>query len=257
MPKFNASRMLLPERISLAKERTAKVMHHLRAIIEMHEANAIIVYSPTLAEQIPVSYAAHAFNQFQSSMHFFEIVRLCALWDGVDRDKENVPTIIELIDDSYVIANLTAETRAHWSSRPLPRSYDSSRDQETQKAIQEAMQRSQEKWADKQAAETASRLNMAIAKAKSVFASPKLCSVLNIRHKHIAHSLTETSLERKGSVHPMKYGDEQWLFEQTLQIVDDLHIGINGASFMWGDAIRIARRNAESLWKSCTFAVAE
>lgn len=126
-----------------------------------------------------------------------------------------------------------------------------------QKAVQEAMQRHQEKWADEQAAKTASRLENAIAQAKSVAASPRLRSVLNIRHKHLAHSLTETSLERKGSVHPMNYGDERWLFEETLEIVDCLHIGINGAAFMWKDARRIARRNAEALWKSCTFTVTD
>lgn len=86
--------------------------------------------------------------------------------------------------------------------------YNSSLDQDMQKAVQEAMQRHQEKWADEQAAKTPSRLENAIAQAKSVAASPRLRSVLNIRHKHLVHSLTETSLERKGSVHPMNYGDE-------------------------------------------------
>jgi hypothetical protein len=32
-------------------------------------------------------------------MHQFEIVRLCALWDGADAEKENIPTVIELIND--------------------------------------------------------------------------------------------------------------------------------------------------------------
>lgn len=133
MPPLNASSMPSAERVSLAKQRTRKVVDQLRASIEMHEANAIVVYSPTLAEQIPESHAAHAFNQFQSSMYFFEIIRLCALWDGADRDKghpvgpmgssfpskhgedirnqrsrgsprtaSDVPTIIELIDDAYI-----------------------------------------------------------------------------------------------------------------------------------------------------------
>jgi hypothetical protein len=246
--------MRVTERISLAKERTRNVVDHLRAIIQMHEANAIVVYSPTLAEQIPTSHAAHAFDQFQRSMHLFEIIRLCALWDGSDRDKENIPTIIELIDDLHVLDVLTEEVRVHWVNMPaLNKTF--STDKETQEAIEEAIRRRKEEWADEQAAKTNCTLNNAIAKTKRVKASPRLESVLNIRHKHLAHSLTETNLERKGTVHPMKYGDEAWLFEETLTIVDGLNIGINGAGFAWDHALQIARRNAEALWKSCTFTV--
>jgi hypothetical protein len=195
-------------------------------------------------------------------MYFFEIVRLCALWDGPDRDKENVPTInvptiIELIDDADVLPMLTGETQAHWPNATPPRLYHTSSVRATQKAEQEAVQWHREKWADEQAAETAGRLDNAIAQAKSVIASPRLRSVLNIRHKHLAPSLTETREERKGFVHPMKYGDERWLFEETLNIVRDLHVGINGAAFNWEGARRIARRNAEALWKFCTFTVSD
>ena len=261
MPPSKTSSMSVANRVTLAKERTGKVVDHLRAAIEMHEANAIVVYSPILAKQIPKSHAAHAFDQFQRSMYFFEIIRLCALWDHdarldfVDSDMESVPTIIKLIDDTDVLAALTEETRAHWVNRMLPRNYSSSSDQETQEAIQEAMRRRKEEWADEQAAKTNSRLIDAMAKARCVIGSPELRSVLNIRHKYLAHSLTQTRLERKASVHPIKYGDEAWLFEETLKIVDGLHIGINGAGFAWDSARQIARRNAEALWNSCTFTV--
>jgi hypothetical protein len=46
----------------------------------------------------PPSHAAHAFNVFKRGVHQFEIVRLCALWDRAKADRENIPTIIELID---------------------------------------------------------------------------------------------------------------------------------------------------------------
>ena len=57
----------------------------------MHELNAVVIYSQKLSEQIPRSYAAHAFNQFQRSMHLFELVRLCAMWDGPGDDRESIP----------------------------------------------------------------------------------------------------------------------------------------------------------------------
>jgi hypothetical protein len=42
----------------------------------MHEPNTLVIYSPEMSAQIPHSFAAPAFNQFQRSMHLFEIIRL-------------------------------------------------------------------------------------------------------------------------------------------------------------------------------------
>src|SRR5207344_1854080 len=50
--------------------------------------------------------AAHAFNVFQRSMYQIEIVRLCAIWDGVGLDKENIPTVVKLINDDKIIEML-------------------------------------------------------------------------------------------------------------------------------------------------------
>ena len=79
-----------------------------------------MVYSPILSSQIPPSFAANAFNVFQRGMHQFEIVRLCALWDGADAAKENIPTVVELIDDSAIIDILADETRQHWAGDHIP-----------------------------------------------------------------------------------------------------------------------------------------
>jgi hypothetical protein len=67
------------ERIKLAKSRMDKVLGHFINLAALHENNAVVVFSPRLASQIPPSYAANAFNVFQHVMHDFELVRLCAL----------------------------------------------------------------------------------------------------------------------------------------------------------------------------------
>src|SRR4030088_2730993 len=108
-------RMTVPERLKAAKEKTERVVDHLLYLLELHEHNAIVVYSDALSSQIPTSHAANAFNVFQRGLHQFEILRLCALWDGADPYKENIPTIVELIDNSDVIEALAQETIAHWS----------------------------------------------------------------------------------------------------------------------------------------------
>ena len=70
------------KRIQAAKAKTDRVVDHLRYLLELHENNAIITYSGTLSSQITLAHAADAFNAFRRGLHQFEIVRLCALWEG-------------------------------------------------------------------------------------------------------------------------------------------------------------------------------
>jgi hypothetical protein len=60
------------ERIELAKAKMTKVLDHFLYVVELHANNSFVVYLPTLASQIPPSYAANAFNVFQRSMHQIE-----------------------------------------------------------------------------------------------------------------------------------------------------------------------------------------
>src|SRR5262245_32076800 len=105
------------QRIAEAKAKMEKVLDHFLYLLDLHENNAIIVYSNTLSSQIPTSFAANAFNVFQRGMHQFEIVRLCALWDRARADltRESIPTVIELIDDDAIIDALAEETRQQWA----------------------------------------------------------------------------------------------------------------------------------------------
>ena len=110
------------DRIAQAQAKMTKVIDHFLYLLELPANNSFIVYSDTLASQIPMSHAANAFNVFQRSMHQFELVRLCALWDGAGIDKENIPTVIELIDSEPIIDALAEEMRSHFADRAFPRS---------------------------------------------------------------------------------------------------------------------------------------
>ena len=86
----------------------------------MHESNAVVIYSRKLTEQIPRSYAAHAFNQVQRSMHLFEIIRLCALWDPPGTDRESIPTIVELFNEPALIEQIARETHDFYATEVQP-----------------------------------------------------------------------------------------------------------------------------------------
>jgi hypothetical protein len=76
---------------------------------------------------------------------------------------------------------------------------------------------------------------------------------MNLRDKHLAHSLSETRLERKvGPVEPVKYGDEHKILEATLPIVEALYCWVNGTSFSFEDSRKINQKYANELWNACT-----
>jgi hypothetical protein len=144
--------MPVPERIRLAKEKTRRVVDHLHYLLELHENNAIVLYSTTLSQQIPTSFAANAFRVFQQGMHQIEIVRLCALWDSTEPQKENIPTVIDLIDHPDVIETLAQETASHWRE-DAGAVLNPSDDPELRKIEAETLQRVNEQLGEEQAQE--------------------------------------------------------------------------------------------------------
>jgi hypothetical protein len=219
-----------PERIKLAKAKMTKIIDHFLYVIELHANNSFVVFSPVLASQIPRSYAANAFKVFQRSMYQIEIVRLCAIWDGIDLDKENIPTVVALIDDDQIIEMLAEETHSQ---------HQDQRDQQ---------------FADERASLARTGLQQAIAAARTVLSSTRLASIMNIRDKHLAHSLETTRREKNGPVQPMKYGDETKLLDASIPILESLYCWVNGTSFSFENSQGIDQRNAEALWTGCKFA---
>jgi AbiU2 len=245
----------LPERIQLAKVNTASVVDHLLYLVELHENNALVLYSPLLSSQIPTSHAANAFNVFQRGLHQIELVRLCALWDSIDLAKENVPTIIELIDRADVVEALAEETASHWGGIDSV-IFDPSDDPELQALAAEAFQRSEEEFGEQKGQKARASLRKAIDDAREIANSARLRGIMNLRDKRLAHSLSQTKREQRvGPIPPMKYGDERVILDATLPIVEALYCWVNGCSFSFDDSREIDRTNAKALWEGCTFRI--
>lgn len=246
------------ERIDLAKKRMTKVVDYFLYLVELHANNSYAVYSPTLSSQIPKSYAANAFFAFQRSMHQLEIVRLCVLWDRAELKKENISTVIELIDNEAIIRILAANAALPWTTgdpghiavvNPMG---DPQRDAKIMEAVRES-----DKEFGIQASKRADwELRHTIAAARKILQSEQLRSLMNVRDEHIAHSLTETRRERRhGPIAPIKIGDETDLFERSIPIVERLYCWVNGTSLSIKESQRIDQDNAEALWKGCTFSI--
>ena len=247
-------RRTIAERIELAKTKMEKVLDHFLYVVELHANNSLVVYSPTLASQIPSSYAASAFNVFQRSMHQIEIVRLCAMWDSADADKENIPTVVQLIDNEEVIEVLAAETRSHWTGGS-GHLLNPSDDPELAAIERAAVKISNDQFGDEQALKAKTELMQAINESRAILSSSRLASVMNLRDKHLAHSLTTTRREKRAPVQPMKFGDETDLLNASVPIVERLYCWVNGKAFSIGDSQDIDQENAEALWNGCKFSV--
>jgi hypothetical protein len=245
------------ERIDLAKVRMPKVVDHFLYLVELHANNEYAVYSSTLSSQIPTSYAANAFLVFQRSMYQLEIVRLCALWDSADLKKENITTVIELIDDDEIIQLLADEAALPWTTGDPGHIsiINPTGDSVLDAKIAQAARDSDKQFGIAQTVRARSELKEAIASAREILKSAQLRSLMNARDKHIAHSLIETRREKHGPIAPIKIGDETKVIERSIPIVERLYCWVNGTSFSISESQRIDQDNAEALWKGCTFSV--
>lgn len=243
------------DRLAKAKRCADRLVDHLATLFTMHEANRIVVYSDTLAKQIPRSYAAHAFNQFQRSMHMFELVRLCALWDRPSVDRESIPTILALIDKAEIADTLAADTHRFYANELTATHLTPFKDADHQAAYEAWWAEERQCRADEETAKLRTWLAEARSQAVAVQESPELAALRTFRDGYIAHNLSQPEPDQKAptEVRGVRYGDEAKLLDTTVHIADRLHLALNGTSFMWDDSREIARKNAKSLWEACQF----
>ena len=239
------------ERIVRAKAKMERVFHHFLYLLEWHENNVFIVYSPRLSSQIPESFAANAFNVFQRGCHQFEIVRLCALWDKSDEDGENILTVVELIDSPCVLDMLSEDVRQYWLN--LDGGLNPSDDPVVWEQERQIIKDCNAQDGEEQANMCRDKLLKAIKSAKDIKESPKLAGIMNLRHKHLAHSLAQTRGEKKGTVSQPEPGDETELLDKSIPIVEALFTFVNGVSCSIAGFREIRRKNAHALWTGCTF----
>ena len=83
-------------------------------------------------------------------------------------------------------------------------------------------------YADERASLARTELKLTIADATAVLGSARLASIMNIRNKHLAHSLEMTIAEKKnGPIQPMKNGDETELLNASIPIIERLYCWVS------------------------------
>jgi hypothetical protein len=128
-------------------------------------------------------------------------------------------------------------------------------DPELAEMAQRKLRESNISFGKQQAAKTVAELCQAINVARDILASDTLLKVMNLRDKHLAHSLEATHREKHGPIEPMQYGDENRLLRSSVPIIEKLFCWVNGKSFSIADSEKIDSENAQALWEGCKFQV--
>ena len=244
-------------RVAKAQDCVKQLTERVQRPISLHAANKIINYSSTLSEQIPRSYAGHAFQDFQNAMFRYEVMQILALWDKAAENSFSIPTVIELIDCDEVISILSKETFDAHANRGA-RNLNPSNDPKIQNEIDRLIRGHQERFATSQAELAEQTLKECIGEARELVNRETTTSIRNFRD-HLSHSLwatyAESSASKRGaSISNAKFGEERQLLDQTVRLVQDLYCWVNGVSFdLSGDISDRAERNARELWANCRF----
>jgi hypothetical protein len=178
------------------------------------------------------SFAGHTYANFVRGLQEIELVRLCSLWDGAERDAFSVPTAIALIDDNLVIDCMARENASHSKALTADTPVSGEYDETDRKLIREA----KAKWAEREwdeAFDRTTRLTRnTIRLGRIVANSDRLRNVRNFRNKYIAHSTGITREERElGTVLPIPaLGDEIQLLRITLKLLERLELCARGAA---------------------------
>lgn len=219
------ARLSPAQRLQKAREKSSRLVDHITELVRVHESNRIVIYTDTLARQIPRSLAANAYNDFKNSLFYFEVIRLCALWDRCKEDRESIPTVITLLDDATVQSLVERRIENDWTTHPV------------------------ETFGKQQACQIADRFRRAQRVSRHIEVGKKLDRLRRFRDKFLAHSLS-VSLPNAP-----RFGDEARLLAISIEIVHRIYLATHNSSFMFENSIDHARRCAQELWNNCAFAI--
>lgn len=247
-----ADKLTDEQRVERAKVVTDKLVDHARGLVAMAENNAVVLYSDVLSSQIPRSFAAHAFNEMQRSMHFYFLVRLSAIWDKPSSDRESIPSVLALIEKQEVRNRFVEDTYRYHSTMEEPTSVPPVTDPEERRMLADHWARYRVQRAEEESKKVRRWIAFVMRVVPRIEQSFVADSLRPFRDSYIAHNL-EASVVNKGNPIKIRYGDEAKLLRRTICIVDRLHLALNGTAFDWDMARKQASRNVSELWSSCRF----
>ena len=91
----------LSNKIDRAKFLIERVANHARLLCRIHYSNRELI-SDASNLQVSPSYALHTLNLLKTTQYRYEVLRLSAIWDKPSKNRESIPSILNLIQDNNV-----------------------------------------------------------------------------------------------------------------------------------------------------------
>lgn len=242
--------MTADDPIERAKSYTDSLVGFVSKANAANENMRHAVYSPHLAEQIPRSYASHAFTDLQNTLLYYSVVRVCALFDSASNDRISLHTVVRWLDGKKTVRKVARATYRYHSTLAEPRRLTPETDPEVQQLLEEHWERHREERGQREQELVYRRVRVArkvVDRAERLFIKHHLRP---FRDKFIAHNLADSA--RSGEV-SFILGMEDRALRHAKCAVDLLHLALNGTSFSWADMEKQHRRNAREFWTGLTY----
>ena len=238
------------KRLDEAKKRTQRLVDEMSNLIFTHQNVVRRVLSPTVTDRIPRSSGAVSFATLKHDLVGFQLLRMCAAWDGEGEkrasDKASIPIILRLVDDPKTLSLWHGEVENRWRGLGA-HNFSSLGDPELERELRaEFMRRRLAEYVPV----SGCMMIRAKAEAQRLVSSQRMREVRKYRNQHLAHNLIRGE---NSAVPGVMYGDLRSILFPTIKIVWRLHSALNGSDMDFLGTIAMARRNAAELWQGVSF----
>lgn len=237
--------------VERAKKYTDRLIDLVIAAKSANENTRHAVYSPHLAEQIPRSYAAHAFRQLQNTLLYYSVMRACALFDHAANDRISLHTVINAFPNRRSLKKVARQRKFEHINQGVPRNLTPEEDPEVKEILRDYWQQEFKRRGAHAEKITYKQVRVAkkiIDRAERLFIADNLRP---FRDNHIAHNLAEEA--RDGKKISFVLGMESRAIGHAKCAVDLLHQALNGTGFSWDGLEEMQRRNSDEFWNKLRY----
>ena len=228
-----------------------KLVDVIREVIAVSEMNRHLVYSTHLSKQVSHTEAAHAYNVLQFTTFRYELLRLASCWDRASSERDSIPSVITLLDQKPVLIEVETQIR-NWNAPSAV--LNPSKDLKLRALEAKALFETQAQWAKEDVATGKLAVKAVLDKAKAIRDGDLLRALRQCRDRMIAHNLTIPVVSSGPEIDNLKYGNEKLLLNETVSIVQKLHLWINGKDFdIEGEVTQNRSRQANAFWQNLVF----
>jgi AbiU2 len=220
------------ERIRSAQEKLDRIVERVLSGLVLRESNRQLLKGK-LSRQIPLSRAANCYNALIESQLKYETLLLSSLWDKGSKDRNSIPSVLELVDDTAVRRQLRKNAEEQYPATDpagtLTNYYTTRRKEEV--------------------ANFDKRIDKAFGLSSSVHAIPEFNNLRNFRDFEIAHSITVSS----PAVDLTKIPLAEPFWDQTIECLDNLNSTVRLSGFDFEGSKNMHLRSAEEFWGNLKF----